>query len=58
LFRGRPRAAARVAEELVRAEPSNADAWRLLGRATQKTDPARAREAAAQLRRLNPLATL
>jgi len=58
LFRGRPRAAARVAEELVRSEPQNADAWRLLWRATRDTDPARAREAAAALRRLNPLASL
>ncbi len=58
LFRGRPRAAARVAEDLVRAEPENADAWRLLWRATRATDPARAREAAAALRRLNPLASL
>ncbi len=58
LFRGRPRAAARVAEELVREEPANADAWRLLWRATQTTDPARARQAAAELKRLNPLATL
>jgi len=56
LFRGHPRAAARVAEELVRAEPENADAWRLLWRATRDTDPARAQEAAAALRKLNPLA--
>jgi predicted Zn-dependent protease len=58
LFRSRPRAAARVAEGLVRSEPENADAWRLLWRATRDTDPARAREAAAALRRLNPLASL
>jgi predicted Zn-dependent protease len=58
LFRGRPRAGARVAESLVRAEPDNADGWRLLWRATREVDPARAREAAAELRRLNPLATL
>jgi predicted Zn-dependent protease len=58
LFRGRPRAAARVVEDLLRSEPENADAWRLLWRATRDTDPARAREAAAALRRLNPLASL
>jgi predicted Zn-dependent protease len=58
LFRGHPRAAARVAEALVRAEPENADGWRLLWSATRTTDPARAREAAAQVMRLNPLATL
>ena len=58
LFRGRPRAAARVAEALVRSEPANADAWRLLWRATRVVDPTRAQEAAAELKRLNPLATL
>jgi predicted Zn-dependent protease len=58
LFRGRARAAARVAESLVRVEPENADGWRLLWRATREVDPERAREAAAELRRLNPLARL
>ena len=58
LFHGRQRAAARAAEQLVRSEPENADAWRLLWRATRETDPARAREAAAELKRLNPLASL
>jgi predicted Zn-dependent protease len=58
LVRGRPRAAARIAEALVRSEPENADAWRLLWHATKDTEPGRAREAAAQLKRLNPLATL
>ena len=58
LFRGRPRAATRVAESLVRVEPENADGWRLLWRATREVDPARAKQAAAELRRLNPLATL
>jgi predicted Zn-dependent protease len=58
LFRGRPRAAARVAEALVHDEPANADAWRLLWRATRATDPARAEQAAAAMKRLNPLATL
>lgn len=58
LFRGRARAAARVAEALVRDEPDNADAWRLLWRATRENDPVRAKQAAAALQRLNPLATL
>jgi predicted Zn-dependent protease len=58
LFHGQPRAAARAAEQLVRSEPDNADAWRLLWQATRETDPARAREAAAALKRLNPLASL
>jgi hypothetical protein len=58
LVRGRPRAAARVAEGLVRSEPENVDGWQLLWRATRDTDPARSEEAAAQVKRLNPLATL
>jgi len=58
LFRGKERAAAHVAEALVRDEPANADAWRLLWRATLTSDPARAKQAAAALKRLNPLATL
>jgi predicted Zn-dependent protease len=58
LVRGRTRAAARVAERLVRAEPENVDAWRLLWEATRADDPARARQAAAQVMRLNPLARL
>ena len=58
LVRGRPRAAARVAERLVRSEPENVDAWRLLWHATLDDDPARARQAAAQVMRLNPLARL
>jgi predicted Zn-dependent protease len=58
LFHGRPRDAARSAEQLVRSEPENADAWRLLWQATRETDPARAAEAEAELKRLNPLASL
>ena len=42
----------------MRSEPANADAWRLLWRATRVVDPTRAQEAAAELKRLNPLATL
>jgi hypothetical protein len=58
LVRGHEREAARVAERLVASEPENVDAWRLLWQATRETDPARAREAAAQVMLLNPLATL
>jgi predicted Zn-dependent protease len=58
LFRGRPREAASVAERLVRAEPENADAWRLLWRAALETDPRRAAQAVERLRELNPLAKL
>jgi predicted Zn-dependent protease len=58
LARGRLGAAARVAEALVRSEPENVDVWQLLWRATRDTQPARSREAAAQVKRLNPLARL
>jgi len=56
LATGDARRAAAEAEELVRAEPENIAAWGTLLRATQDGDPARAREAAAAIRRLNPLA--
>jgi len=58
LVRGQMRAAAREAERLVRAEPENVHGWRLLWQATRETDPARARQAAAQVMRLNPRARL
>lgn len=54
---GDRRGAAAAAEELVEAEPENLFAWGVLARATQRSDPARAREAAAEVRRLNPLAS-
>jgi hypothetical protein len=53
---GHTGAAASAAEDLVRAEPENIFAWGTLLRATGRSDPARAREADAQIRRLNPLA--
>jgi hypothetical protein len=52
---GDRRGAAREAESLVRDEPENATAWALLRVATSGSDPARAAEAAARLRELNPL---
>lgn len=55
LLSGDPRRAALEAESLVRDEPENASAWGLLERATRRTDPRRAAQAAAELRRLNPL---
>lgn len=55
LAAGDVRAATAEAEDLVRAEPENLAAWGTLLRATQRTDPARAREAAAAIRRLDPL---
>jgi hypothetical protein len=56
LATGDLRGAAAAAEDLVHAEPENIFAWSTLLRATEKSDPARAREAAAAIRRLNPLA--
>jgi hypothetical protein len=47
--------AAREAEALVGDEPENTAAWALLRAATSSSDPARAAEAAARLRALNPL---
>jgi len=52
---GDRRGAAAAAEKLVGAEPENIFAWGTLARATRRSDPARAREAAAEVRRLNPL---
>jgi hypothetical protein len=49
-------AAVRAAEQLVRDEPQNAFAWSTLLSATRDSDPERAAEAAAEIRRLNPLA--
>jgi hypothetical protein len=55
LASGDLRGAEAAAERLVRAEPENIFAWGTLLRATERSDPARAREAAAAIRRLNPL---
>jgi len=55
LVAGDTRDAAAAAEELVHAEPQNIFAWGTLLRATQQSDPARAGEARAQIKRLNPL---
>ena len=52
---GDRRGAAAAAEKLVGDEPENIFAWGTLARATRRSDPARAREAAAEVRRLNPL---
>ena len=52
---GDRRDAVAAAEELVGNEPENIFAWGTLARATRRSDPARAREAAAEVRRLNPL---
>jgi hypothetical protein len=55
LMAGDRRGAIPVAEELVRDEPENLFAWGALLQATREADPRRAAEAAAALRRLNPL---
>jgi predicted Zn-dependent protease len=58
MLRGRLAASARVASALVRAEPDNAQAWQILYHATERSDPGLAGRAAAEFRRLNPLAEL
>lgn len=55
LLDGDARRAAMTAEELVRDEPENIFAWSALLEATRESDPSRAAEAAAEIRRLNPL---
>lgn len=44
----------RLVEDVVRREPENLDAWGLLFRLTNGTNPRLAARATAQLRRLNP----
>jgi hypothetical protein len=55
LMDGDTRRAAQEAEQLVRDEPESIFAWSALLQATRESDPARAEEAAAEIRRLNPL---
>jgi hypothetical protein len=52
---GRPGAARRVFDSIVRREPDNASAWFGLAIATQRSDPATFRRALARLQQLNPL---
>jgi len=51
----RPHQALRAANAVAGAEPDNAEAWLIVGRAAEQVDPPRARRAVAELRRLNPL---
>jgi len=44
-----------VAESLLRDEPENIGAWGLLSQAAGTLDPARAAQAEAEIRRLDPL---
>jgi hypothetical protein len=48
------RAALRLANAALRSEPDNLSAWWVVVRAARDLDPARWREAIAQVRRLNP----
>lgn len=52
---GSKRAAARIAEDVVRDEPENVAAWRVLQAATRDSDRARAARASAEIKRLDPL---
>jgi hypothetical protein len=48
------RAALRVANDVIAREPDNLAAWWIVLRAARDRDPARWREAEAQIQRLNP----
>ena len=52
---GKSRAAAALAEDIVRAEPDNRTAWAVLYGATNGRDAATAARALAALRRIDPL---
>jgi hypothetical protein len=55
LQRGRPEAAARVIDDVVAREPENVEAWLVVLDIARGRDPARAAEARATIRRLNPM---
>jgi predicted Zn-dependent protease len=55
LLRDRPHEALRTAEDLVSDEPANIDAWIVVYKAGRQLDPRRARQALAEIRRLDPL---
>jgi hypothetical protein len=50
-----PAKARRVGEAIVRREPDNLGGWVVILQTTRGHDPARARQAAREIRRLNPL---
>jgi predicted Zn-dependent protease len=54
---GRPRRAVRELGSLVRREPANVEAWRVLALISRGIDPSRHSEALAQVRRLDPKRT-
>ena len=53
----RAREAVAVTEDIVRREPENLNAWRLLSVLTIELDPARSRQAVERARALDPLAS-
>jgi hypothetical protein len=55
LLRGRRAEAAAIAGARARREPANLEAWRIVFQATRGSDPDRAAQALAAIRRLNPL---
>jgi predicted Zn-dependent protease len=52
---GRPDEARKLYERIVQLEPDSPEAWLVLSKLTQKSDPARSAQALAQVRRLDPL---
>jgi predicted Zn-dependent protease len=52
---GRLDEARKIYEDIVRREPDTAEAWAVLSKLTQRSDPARSAQALAQVRRLDPL---
>jgi hypothetical protein len=54
LLRDRPRRALRAAQELVRDEPDNLEAWLVVFRASELVDPSRSGDAIDRIRQLNP----
>ena len=52
---GRLDEARKLYEQIVRREPDSPEAWVVLSKLTQQSDPARSAQAVAQARRLDPL---
>jgi predicted Zn-dependent protease len=52
---GRLDAARKLYEQIVRREPDSPEAWVVLSKLTQESDPARSAQAVAEARRLDPL---
>jgi predicted Zn-dependent protease len=52
---GRLDEARKLYEQILRREPDTPEAWLVLSKLTQKSDPARSAQALAQVKRLDPL---